>query len=528
MKLSGLHKKLNSFFKGRSVLSLEKAIALLACFLNKHNEDISKVKYMSETIPSHNILPFTAEDVYNYGIVFRDSEPTLRDESEIDSTLLSEMKNKINTMSAIVSEMSNKNEIFKPLEVILNCPFEGLPLDCERNCLQESRLQKIMASLNFELDEKKSSKLLSILCLSMNPVMSESDFFQMTKKTLMNNFDNFKDIFSSKKYHRKFTRDLLISDDEPSTRNILARAAAYAMNSVITVISCAENSVIQTIIPQTHSLNENHVVIAFSPHESLFYCVKLKSEKITNESTSNDIVNGQCASIEPKTAALPQKDSEMKSCTCGRGNKRKKKSCTQSRCPCLKRKQSCNDCHCLECDNPFGKQSQEKNRPCRCGESSTKTTNNCNKNRCPCFKNGWSCETNPQCSCKKCENSSGKKLNSEGGKKKHRAKRRSIASSGKVLRFTSENSFYAHIGIKQKQSAWRESETIALFLCQLHFSTRGDKIQNIHSLYNEVSKHYCELELRLKSLKQVSFKLRNIHTYDGLYNTDKTLKESYE
>lgn len=284
--------------------------------------------------------------------------------------------------------------------------------------------------------------------------------------------------------------------------------AANALKSIIIVLSCAQNALIQTVIPEGQILKEKPLFLAFCPHKRHFYNAK----KIVPESNPD--------TLDPKKVDCNSTDTSLQQnrCTCGRGNKGRNAACQGSRCPCFSLQLACVQCECLGCENTFGKRSevQKKMRACRCGGSNAETLMNCKKNRCLCFKNNWSCNSPPVCKCKRCENDLGRQ--EERRKGNERAPKRETGSAGKLYRFTQNNSFHEHLGLNKKQSLWTDSETIAIFLCEQTTPICKGRYKKIRSLYNAVLKNCYDLILRPKRLKQILFKLKNIHSYDYVYN----------
>ena len=512
-KNEGIHRNLNKFFKGRGILSLEKAIALLACFLNKHNQDICGSSTVGRSGSFNDIEPFSTLMLQNYGILSKECDTEERLDPSIDQDLVNEVNQNTIVISEIVQNMHIADNMYKPLEVVINCPFTGLPKDCKNKCLEEETLAKFLSKLNLSVGQaKEGGTLLQTLsmCGDLHDWDSdESVMFKLLKECLSSHYDTFKKWFSSKNEHTIFARGLSNDANDTDTSDILLNVAASELRSVIIVFSCSRKAPIQTIIPHGRILKKEPLLLAFCPHKDKFYYVKQLISKATQNSPKNP---GEGNSEKHSSCQA------LKKCTCGRGNKGKAVSCQGTRCPCFKRKFSCDGCDCLGCGNGFGKRSevQHKVRSCRCGESNNESVLNCQKNRCPCFKNKWSCNVPPICECKKCENVFGTQERKQSSIKE-RAPKRQTGSDGKVYRFSANNSFHEHIGLPKKQSIWTEPETIAVFLCELSTPISKGRYKKIQNLFNRISSVLNDVTLRPKRFKQILFKLRNIHSYDYVY-----------
>ena len=209
-KNEGIHRNLNAFFKGRGILSLEKAIAVLACFFNKHNQDICGFSTIGRTGPFHNVEPFTPEMLQNYGILSSYCQTEESVDIEVDQEKVEVVKKNMMAILGIVSNMNIGDNMFRPLEVVLNCPFRALPLSCKKNCLKEKTLFKLLSRLNLSTGQiNEGGTLLNILSIHGDlHVSNELEMFDLLKKTLASQYALFKKWFRNKKEHQKFARDL--------------------------------------------------------------------------------------------------------------------------------------------------------------------------------------------------------------------------------------------------------------------------------------------------------------------------------
>lgn len=498
-------------------------MALITCFLHKHNQDICGNSIVAGTTQYQQIDPFSLKELENFGIVPRIASMEESSNVEIDQKIVKEISSKVQVLSGVIKQMRIENEVFKPLEVILNCPFKGLPKKCQDKCLDSDKLAKVVSEIGLKInDEYKSSHFLQFLSICgkiHNWERNESKLLHLLKKSFMSLQQPFVQWFPSNNEKKKYAQSLSQSSSDHQTMNVLLIAAANALHLVITVLSCSRKELIQTIIPQSGVFRENPFFLAYCPHTALFYHIdKVFPNPLPltpTEETSDGIPSG----LVDKSNVVSS-NTMSKKCTCGRGHKEKKSTCQNPRCPCFSSKMGCYGCECLRCNNGFGKSGNElvKLKACRCGESNDTTVFNCKKNRCQCFKNKWSCDASPICKCRKCENDYGRKNEPDVAHKEERAPKRDTGSARKVYRFSKDNSFHEYLGIEKKQSIWTDSETLTLFLCEQEISLCAGRYKKIQNLYNAMSISCTELALRPKKQKQISFKLRNLHSYDNMYN----------
>ena len=82
---------MNTFLRGRSLISLEKALALLLMFLSNHNENLTGKRYLQNVMNYIEPKIFSQNDLNNYGLIFNmnESQPS-GDQERIDEDIIND------------------------------------------------------------------------------------------------------------------------------------------------------------------------------------------------------------------------------------------------------------------------------------------------------------------------------------------------------------------------------------------------------------------------------------------------------
>ena len=513
---TGLHKKLNTFLKGRSLLSLEKALALLIIFLSNHNEKLTGKRYIEDVMSYFQANAFSLRDLENYGLILKEEKSKASVEPEtFPDKVVTDISEKLFALCSIKDQIASEDDLVNPCEILCNSEFLGIPQNCNNSCNEklsvlEMNLSRIGRALKTGLTfDNVVDFIHSLTSREMASHHSSSDTFQKIKAVLMENRQSLGNVYKGKKKIKLFLTNMQIADNDPDFVNLSLIAAAIILRSVVLIVSCTSSPCIQTIIPRGRLTKFDPIVVGYSLHSKSFFDTEKKVL----------VVNGPEGSMKK---SLNESD-PLCQCTCGRSHRAKGSSCTDDKCPCYRKQQSCTKGSCFNCENKFGKSlvPTPKSKSCKCGGSNHMTKDICKKLRCTCFKNHWSCETDPVCSCKNCENDFGRKERNSLKRKPQSGgfKRRECKSAGKMPHFGKEKDFYDHVGLKKKQSIWTEEETLAVFECHRAVKNSfGSNMSKITGLYNQLSQQFRGMALRKKNKSQIESKLQNLASYNGMLN----------
>ena len=512
----GLHKKLNTFLKGRAILSLEKALGILLIFLSNHNEKLSGKRYLKNCLPYVSVKKFCPEDLENFGLILKQSSEEMVDDGVVchfQENLIDQIVEKVVILDTIQSEISCTKDTYKPLEILLNCNFEGVPTSCDENCSESDNIGAHLDIVNREIDDSvPGNNLIDVLTFldSNNECKTKSGLFEHLKIVMANQISKLKSNGSLKSLSNK-VRHMQISDVDNESCSLILQAFAIANNIIIIVVSCSRKKMFQMIYPDTDLWQSSVLVISHIVHSNLYFGTRKKQPDAM-----------EVESVIDCSSQLGKENTQEKECkcSCGRGRKRTRTSCSDYRCPCFAKKQKCSKCRCFECGNQAI--IAAKSKPCRCGESNPNSNLNCKKLRCSCYKNKWSCSMTPLCLCKSCENNYGRKTSSSNQSRvavTETERKKCKANAGKLPHLEKGSDFYESMGLEKRQSIWSNTETCALFICQREI----EKLKcpaKLSNLYNQVKEKGLakKVPLRNKSKSQVLSKLRNMNAYDGIYD----------
>lgn len=219
-----------------------------------------------------------------------------------------------------------------------------------------------------------------------------------------------------------------------------------------------------------------------------------------------------------------------KRCTCGKNAKDPSKtSCTDSKCPCNSKMQSCTrKCRCYNCMNQHNEKMtpqkryinfQRPKRGCTCGSASKQKIPNLiscrdgkRKTKCPCLAGGFGCTDN--CRCYNCGN-----IFQVGGIStaipNQERKRRNRETVSPYKRRKGAD-FMELQGAVIKSGPWRVLETLCLLVCRevLLSSHLPVNSATLAQLYNFVAESHRMREMSIgiatKSTAQIAAKFARL------------------
>ena len=503
-----LHKKINSFFKDRRILSLEKALSLLIPFLSAHNTSITGNDPLEKPVNYNQAIPFSLSQIASFGICTPLEQSPSSMNEDCDG-LQNKLIEQCNVLHNVCNSLKRDSNWTRPEELLFNSKFKCVPSVCSRDCPSDPKLDQSLAKLELlstsdrffsvvdavihELCKLKNLVFCSLAESESDVALAKENLFQMAKRELMHMYEHFCETIPTKKTYQRIVKDLKVSSRSHFSQTLLCESISRVIGAVLVIVSCSEDSRIQSIVPKRQLRFEVPIVLFYSPHSKQFFCTRKKIQE------------------------LPEEILAENKCSCGKGRSAKSKKCVEFRCPCIRQKKSCQNCDCVGCNNPKGRrfQSEVKEKSCRCGENETNERKTCLNTRCNCFKIGVACSSAPACLCKGCDNPKGAHTPCGSSKRKRveSPRRKTQATcAGKLIRLT----YTEFLGEKKElQSIWNQAEMCALFLSEVYSPTKNNS--DVCTLYNIIARG-SNLRIREKSLRQIQSKIKHTSTYAEMYS----------
>jgi hypothetical protein len=542
-----IHKKMNAFFHGIRLMSLEVVLARLTIFFYDHNrtKQGGTEETWKTTIHMEHSSPFTSYEQLD-GVQSCTTAALLSSTitDSIEPPLPATVKSYHDVLNKVKYNIMSRSILYNPLEVLIHCSFRGFSFppnlephvnDCDTEMLNDLSLESVDRKTNiFEVIMKQAlyvssrennGKFKEFLVQSF---LDKPNPCEALKEAILQEMHVSSDLYSN--YFPSHTRfnDTLLSKEldlcSSAVINTICAAISVILKSVVIFVfpRCTEKFHVSLPVLNSdpHRLINNlplFVMLRYTDCDLTFYCTTYKTFATVPPQINED--ESSCDNdIMPSD----------KKCTCGKGRKSSAASCISNRCPCANSGFSCGpNCNCQLCENVNGRRCEttEKIRTCRCGVNNHSLDKSfCISSQCYCRKYGFSCNIDPVCACKQCANvlgaSTADKALEEPPKKRQVTERLMLLqkSSGKLPDISSKV-FFKKTGQKVIQSIWSDEESLLMksLMRYLQTTERHVPVKMLTNMFNTYTDSL--LHIRTKTPHQVFFKMRHCYSIKNICNS---------
>jgi hypothetical protein len=387
-----LHSKINAFHHSIKNMSLQMEIALVETLLYRHNQKIDPVIDISLFMKMQKIIlqrPPSLQFQDGLGILTSNIIVAIQSEDceDIGEPNVASAKNLVSVLQNIVPRSLN----YKGIEMLCCCPFQSNSFNLSKSEIrmdEEQKMKQFIFDLGMETFSESTNWMEAIQesaghaqTIKGNVLFQEyanlvfsNSWELLVSQQLSKMNGHFIQYFSGQEeatlYQKRFLENTVLSHD---TIECTFQLCSNILKSVIIILSSSSNPV-QTVYPMTEIVNGYPLVIASLSGASMFLSVRQTICDVPSASVNSDSMRYENANI----------------CTCGKGRSSDTPSCSlNSRCPCIKSKQSCANCKCINCCNTFGVRyatEKQKTKSCRCGAGAKAESNSyCISSRCVCY-----------------------------------------------------------------------------------------------------------------------------------------------
>jgi hypothetical protein len=351
-----LHKKINSYFKSMTSITIDRALALLTILFIKHNRSVynDNTPLISMSCSEYDRTKISTglstEDLIGYGLPRGAGFGVLPERAVrnnlSESTCVTIGKNVKNLLR--VEASLNLNSIgLNSMEVLLCCPSGGFKPGTKFTQLDFTKLKDdfhvVMTGSGYSsFEEAVGTQFLAVV--KQEEVVS---------------------ILKSYQQHLAMNPEICLLQElqrQKTHQNI-----ADILQSVMIVV---DNNI-------------EHPINSWIP------------KKVTNVSQLIIIKDGDCFFTTISEWAQQFNSPQLHKCSCGASRKGTKKNCTpDNNCKCALAGVACGtECRCQRCSNPSGiRQMKSKKKGCSCGNGAAKGNGpSCKINRCKCFLKDSKC-----------------------------------------------------------------------------------------------------------------------------------------
>ena len=338
-----MHRELNYLFAKVKTISPQNAFASVCGLVMKHNrriiddpkplldlESMSQVTSNSN-IQLHNLVP-------GFGFL---NEALVSHDSALDNSQLCEKKNStkieddLKPLSIIEKNVSALLIISDSLSSSLTMTSEEILLCCPH--------------LKAKYEPYKEDTAFDSRLHHFNCIIKEVPEFGKLNDAI---FDGFCQLTKSQPEAHKYQDVYSLVD---------------SLEIVTIIVSDNETMPVTSIIPYTISYQ---IPLILAKKNKQFFLTSSNAAAKTETNPSGLNNNSEVSSNDHH-------------CNCGKGTKGKIPPCSEKRyCNCLKNKEGCIDCKCVNCNNPISQRRLPETCTCRTG---------CLGNHCPCKKQGKRC-----------------------------------------------------------------------------------------------------------------------------------------